>query len=306
MWTERLLGTSFEGLYYGHRLTGDSKYLYAFDQMFETAYRHITGDSAALAEINPGIAVAFPPQNCFIHTAAQHAEGNDDQPWCSIWMSELMIDALLRYEEQTGDTRASDVFVRLARYLRDVGSSYFTSGPLDDTFLHPSAPYDPGDGENTRRMVPLYGSGLGPDLVRQNFGEYDDVQHCTDATALTAAALRALKVHGGYDDNPIGPFPGEGASFLQLHHEFAACAAMTFDEQTRPRRDPRVWTSAQLAPGVGDPATFIRQNKIGYPIGNLAPQRKFSWWFNMSMLQFGLLKEAGIDVPALTPGLIQP
>jgi hypothetical protein len=31
-----------------------------------------------------------------------------------------------------------------------------------------------------------------------------------------------------------------------------------------------------------------------------------SWWFNMSMLQFGLLREAAITVPALTPGLIQP
>jgi hypothetical protein len=57
---------------------------------------------------------------------------------------------------------------------------------------------------------------------------------------------------------------------------------------------------------VASPATFIRQNKIGYPLGNLSPQRKVSWWFNMSMLQFGLLTEAGIAVPALTPGVIQP
>jgi hypothetical protein len=67
-----------------------------------------------------------------------------------------------------------------------------------------------------------------------------------------------------------------------------------------------VWTSSQLAPGLGDPATFIRQNKIGWPIGNLSPQRKLSWWFNMSMLQFGLLNDAGITVPVLTPGVIQP
>jgi hypothetical protein len=309
IWTERLLGTSFEGLYYGHRLTGQSKYLYAFDQMFDTAYRHITGDATALAAINPGIPVAFPPQNCFIHTAEQHSEGNGDQPWCSIWMSELTIDALLRYEEQTGDARASEVFVRLARYLRDVGSAYFNSGNdnnLDDTFMNPSIPYDAAAGENIRRLVPLYGSGLGPDLVRRNFGEYEDFLHCTDATALTAVALRALKVHGGYDENPIGPFASEGASILQLHHEFAACAKLTFVGDTRSRRDPRVWTSAQLAPGVGNPATFIRQNKIGYPVGNLSPQRKLSWWFNMSMLQFGLLTEAGITVPVLTPGIIQP
>jgi hypothetical protein len=306
LWTERLLGTSFEGLYYGHRLTGDPKYLFAFGELFETAYRHITGDAATLAEINPGIPVSFPPQNCFIHTAEQHAEGNAAAPWCSSWMSELIIDALLRYEEQTGDARPGEVFVRLARFLRDVGSSYFRGNPLDDYFLQPSIPYDPTDIENPRLLVPLYGSGLGPDLVRRNYGDYNDFEHCTDATALTAAALRALKAQGGYDQNPIGPFASEGASFLQLHHEFAACAAATFAYQTRTRRDPRVWSSADLAPGLADPPTFIRDNKIGYPVHNIAPQRKLSWWFNMSMLQFGLLTEAGITVPALMPGFIQP
>lgn len=311
LWTERLLGTSFEGLYYGHRLTGDSKYLYAFYQMFETAYRHITGDDATVAGINPGIPVALPAQNCFVHTAWQHSEAassQDPDPWCSTWMSELMIDALLRYEDQTGDARVGEVFVRLARDLRDVGSAYFDGGSsnLGDDFLHPSIPYDPSEGENARRLVPLYGSGLGPDLVRRNFDDYDDFQHCTDATALTAVALRALKAQGRYDQNPVGPFASEGASFLQLHHEFASCAARTFLEQWRSRRDPRVWTSNQLAPGVASPDTFIRQNKIGYPLGNLSPQRKVSWWFNMSMLQFGLLTEAGIAVPALTPGVIQP
>jgi hypothetical protein len=37
-----------------------------------------------------------------------------------------------------------------------------------------------------------------------------------------------------------------------------------------------------------------------------SPQRKLSWWFNMSMLQYGALAEAGIAVPALQPGVIQP
>ena len=155
-------------------------------------------------------------------------------------------------------------------------------------------------------LVPLYGSGLGPDLRRQNFGEYDDFEHCTDATALTAAAMRALRAQGLFDRNPIGPFPSEGASFLQLHHEFAFCAATNFGWDSRPRRDPRVWTSDQLADGLANPARFISDSRIGYPPHQLSPQRKLSWWFNTSMLQFGLLNEAGIQIPALTPGLIQP
>ena len=306
LWTERLLGTSLEGLYYGHRLTGDKKYLSAFGEMFETAYKHISGNAAALNQINPGIAVPFPPQNCFIHTAEQHDEGNPDQPWCSIWMSELTIDVLLRYQEQTGDTRPDEMFVRLARFLRDVGSSYFNGNPVDDYFMRPSIRYNAADGDDARRLVPLYGSGLGPSLARQNFGDYDDFEHCSDATALTAVALRALKAQGGYDKNPIGPFVSEGASILQLHHELASCASRTFVEQTRSRRDPRVWRSADLAAGLANPAKFIQDNRIGFPVHNLAPQRKFSWWFNMSMLQFGLLTEAGIQVPVLTPGVIQP
>jgi hypothetical protein len=117
LWTERLLGTSLEGLYYGHRLTGDATYLAAFKEMLDTAYRHITGDAAALAIINPGVG-PFPPQSCFIHSALQHSEGSATDPWCSIWMSELTIDSLLQYQAQTGDVRVDEIFVRLVRSPR--------------------------------------------------------------------------------------------------------------------------------------------------------------------------------------------
>jgi hypothetical protein len=306
LWTERLLGTSLEGLYYGARLTGEVKYVNQFSKMFETAYRHITGDAATLAAINPGLARPLPPQNCFVHTAEQQAEGTADQPWCSTWMSELTIDALLKYQELTGDDRVDEVFIRLARFLRDVGTSYMKGDILRDTFLAPSVCDSPSDGEGRRMLVPLYGSGIAADGTRQAFGEYSDYEHCSDATALTAAALRALKHQGTYDKNAIGPFKSEGASLLQLHHELSSCAARTFDMQTRPRRDPAVWTSKDLAAGLSDPAAFIRTQKIGYPKFNASPQRKYSWWFNVSMLQFGLLAEAGIEIPALSPGAIQP
>jgi hypothetical protein len=54
------------------------------------------------------------------------------------------------------------------------------------------------------------------------------------------------------------------------------------------------------------PAAFIRANKIGYPSHAVSPQRKLGWWFNTSLLQFGLLRQANISIPQLTPGLIQP
>ena len=92
----------------------------------------------------------------------------------------------------------------------------------------------------------------------------------------------------------MGPFASEGESFLALHHEFAACARQTFQSDSRPRRDPAVWTSAELAGGASDPSAFIAQNLIGYPRYPSSPQRMLSWWFNTSMLQFGMLADAGV------------
>jgi hypothetical protein len=306
LWTERLLGTSLEGLYYGHRLTGEAQYLTAFREMIDTATKHITGDAAALAAINPGVG-PFPPQSCFIHSAAQQAEGDGADPWCSTWMSELTIDSLLQYQAQTNDPRVDEIFVRLVRFLRDVGSQYITSDVQDDTFLHPRACYGAKASGGLRRLAPLYGSGLDATGARHNFGQPDDTEHCADATALTAAGIRALVRQGKFAAAAaLGPFTTEGESFVALHHEMAACARATFDGDTRLRRDPASWTSAQLASGVADPATFIADNLIGYPKYPTSPQRKLSWWFNSSMLQFGLLSDAGIKVPALTPGRVQP
>jgi hypothetical protein len=308
LWTERLLGTSLEGLYYGHRLTGEAQYLTAFREMLDTATRHITGDAAALAAINPGVG-PFPPQSCFIHSAAQQAEGSGADPWCSTWMSELTIDSLLQYQAQTNDPRVDEIFVRLVRFLRDVGSQYISSDVQDDTFLHPKVCYDAKASSGLRRLAPLYGSGLDGTGKRRNFGLPDDVEHCADATALTAAGIRALVRQGKFDaagGAALAPFKSEGESFVALHHELAACARATFDGDSRLRRDPASWTSAQLAAGVADPATFIANNLIGYPKYPTSPQRKLSWWFNSSMLQFGLLAEAGIKVPALSPGRVQP
>jgi hypothetical protein len=313
LWTERLLGTSLEGLYYGFRLTNNTAYLAAFKEVVTTAYRHITTtDQAELAAItkDPN-APPFPPQNCFVHNALQASEGSRSEPWCSGWMSELVVDSLLAYQEQTNDPRVDEVFIRLARFLRDVGSSYLaSSGRQDDTFLAPAVCFDPALGATTRarRLIPLYGSGLYADGSRHNAGEYSDYEHCPDATALTAAALRALVRQGKFDrGGPIGPFASEGASLVQLHHEFAFCAQTAFLVRNATQyHDPSVWTSTKLAAGASDPAAFIAKWGIGFPSYVTSPQRKLSWWFNTSMLQFGLLKDAGIKVPALRPGVVQP
>lgn len=302
LWTERLLGTSLEGLYYGHLLTGERRYLAAFEALFDTAYRHVTGDARELERINPG--AGFPPQNCFVHNAEQQGEGDARDPWCSGWMSVLVVDPLLRYQEQTGDPRVDEVFIRLTRFLRDTGTSYFGRDPLDDTFLAPSICDDPADAYDRRKLVPIYGAGIGRDGRRRRFAEFEDAQHCPDVTAITAAGIRALRRRGGFDANPVGPFRSEGESFLQLHEELSSCAARVFREQTRPKRDPGAWTAAELEPGLADPAKFIADNKIGFPSHALSPARRVSWWFNESLEQFALLQDAGIRIDSLHPGRI--
>src|SRR5262249_9174216 len=155
---ERLLAASLEGLYYGHLLTGDAGYLRAAEAMVATAHRHVTGGRAALAAINPR-AIAVPPQDCFVHTAQQAAQGDADPPRCSGWMPALLLDPLLAYQGQTGDPRVDEILVRLARFLRDTGTSYLKGDLRADSFLRPSVAYDPReDVERRRILVPLYGA----------------------------------------------------------------------------------------------------------------------------------------------------
>ncbi|MBI4508374.1 MAG: hypothetical protein HY698_01980 [Deltaproteobacteria bacterium] len=302
LWTERLLGASLEGLWYGFRFTGNKDYLTAFKEVFDTAFRHVSGGQDVLGLINPG--VKFPPQNCFIHNALQQSEGEASRPWCSPWMSVLLADSLLRYQEISGDPRVDEVFVRLSRYLRDVGTTYFVRDVLGDTFLSPTACDDTRRGPR-RRLVAFYGAALDEKGARHQVGGWDDLEHCADVTALTAAALRALKRRGEYDKNPIGPFKSEGESILQLHHELASCAERHFQYHVREKRDPRTWTSRELEEGASNPLEFIAKKRIGFPSHNVSPLRKLSWWFNTSLLQFGLLKEAQVFVPTLEPGRVQ-
>jgi hypothetical protein len=303
LWTERLLGTSLEAMIYGYLLTSEPKYLQAFRELLATAYRHISGDAAVLAQINPGF--SFPPQNCFVHSAAQQAEGDAKDPWCSGWMIDLLVDPLLRYQELANDPRVDEIFVRLTRFLRDVGTTYFHKDPLKDHFLSPSVCDDPADRDDRRQLVPSYGSGVAPDGTPRTFGEFEDYLHCPDATAITAAGIRALKRQGKFDVRPIGPFPTEGASFLQLHHELSFCAERALAGEYRPMRDPSRWSASALVPGLADPAKFIRDQKIGWPVYALTPQRRLSWWFNTSMEQFSLLAEAGVEIRQILPGAVR-
>jgi hypothetical protein len=304
LWTERNLAAALEGLLYGHRLTGKVEYLNTLKQMITTAHAHVTGSAAVLAQINPG--ASFPPQNCFIHNGLQQAEEGASDPWCSPWMTALMVEPLSEYRAQTQDSRVDEIFIRLGRFLRDLGTSYFTKDLHNDSFLSPSVCDVASAGENRRRLVPLYGVGINASGQKQSFGEWSDFEHCSDTAALMAAATAALHRSGKAGANPVGPFANEGASFVAVHHELLSCAQRTFDQNHRAKRDPANWTSGELSAGSSSPSAFIDGNKIGYPSYHIAPPRKLSWWFNGAMLQFGLLAQENLSVAQLVTATIQP
>jgi hypothetical protein len=307
LWTERLLAVDLESMVYGLLMFGDGRYAQAYMDLFNTAFRHVTTKDPR--ELQAITKVNFPPQDCFVHSAEQHGEGDPQHPWCSGWMSELLVDPLLRWQELTGEPRVDEVFVRLARALRDRGTNYFLGDPQGDTFLQPKVCFDPNV-DDPRMLVPLYGFGVYPNGSRKTFGEWADFEHCADATVLTAAAIRSLKRQKKWDGPGVGPFKTEGASFIALHEELSACARRAFKMWSRPGRDPQKVEGRALEEGFAfglapNQAEWLEKQKIGYPIHESAPTRKISWWFNGSLAQYRLLEEAGVDFPTLNPGVLQ-
>ncbi len=314
LWTERLLAASLEGQVYGFMLTGERRFLESARALVATALKHITTTDAA--ELRAITKTEFPPQSCFVHNALQQAEGNADEPWCSSWMAELVVDPLMRYREVTGDARVDEVFVRLARSMRDAGTMYFKDNPLGDAFLSPSRPFVMDD--EPRLLAPLYGYGITKEGRRKPSGEWSDFEHCPDATAVTAAALLALRRSGQYDKPPVpasaayrvdlSRFATEGESILALHHELAFCAKETLARARRPGRDPdRVAPDVlakAAAAGAGADAVLDAQ-KIGWPVDGVVPMRKLSWWFNTSISELAWLAEAKVAVPELRPGTVR-
>jgi hypothetical protein len=303
LFTERLIAASLEAAVYGFEATGDPRYWKAAKELFETTYKHITAASADA--VNAIVYHPFPPQDCLIHSSMQH-EGNLNEPWCSGWMIALLAEPLLRYEELTGDRRADEVFVRLARFLRDRGTNYFRGDPLKDSFLAPAMCFDRSKPEGQVRFLSvLYGAGLRPDGTRYIASDWADFDHCPDVTLITAAALRALKRSGGWDRPAPAPFADEGTSILALHHELAYCAFNAFRYYIREHRDPKTWSSRELAEGHGKPG-WVEKNKIGWPTFDVSPLRKYGWWFNGSLEGWAILREAGLDFSTLRPGAVQP
>ncbi|HRK01073.1 MAG TPA: right-handed parallel beta-helix repeat-containing protein, partial [Oligoflexia bacterium] len=322
LWTERLLGASLEGMIYGFLMTNNQNYLNRAKDIVNSAYTHVSTQNQT--ELNALSGGNFPPQNCFIHSQAKHGEGGtNSNPWCSGWMIELVLDPLLLFQNITGDSRVDEIFVRYGRFMREVGAIY-TVHDQDDGYERPqlnttltnagTTCYDPAQGFLARKYMPAYGAGLsygsGGALVRTVFSEGYDYEHCTDATALMSAAIRAL-VRRGEFNNPynVGPFQTEGQTFVAMLHEFANCADLTFQNATRLRRNPNnshwsVNNGANLAPAVGNPGWF-NTNRIGYQQYSSNPQRKFSWWFNSSMNDFKLIGDTGINLDTVRAGFVQ-
>lgn len=322
LWTERLLGVSVEGLVYGFLITGDSRYFQLATKIISSAYTHITTNDINVLNTIIQSNLNFPPQNCFIHSAAQADEGNYTDPWCSGWMNELLIDPLLRYQALTDDNRVDEIFIRLVRFMRDTAANYFQGDVLvNESFLNPSKCFDPSNTDNPRILIPSYGAGINAAGTTIKSTEYDDYQHCADASGLTAAGLRALVRTQKFNAKGVGPFVTEGESFLALHHEFTFCAQYAFNDSKRPNRNPTLWDASKTSQAINDykvqnsgfvysdsgwQQKFFNANLIGFLVNGTSPMRKLSWWFNSMLLQPQLIKESGLSISTLYPGQVQP
>jgi hypothetical protein len=89
LWTERLLAHALESLVYGYKLTGEAELLAGARELFETSWKHLTAaDAEAISAI---IGHAFPPQPCLVHASGQHEGWPPAEPYCSPWMSALLV-----------------------------------------------------------------------------------------------------------------------------------------------------------------------------------------------------------------------
>jgi hypothetical protein len=184
-WTERLLAHALESLVW-LSLDRRCRACLARD-LFEAAWRTSRHPTPRVKAITGH---AFAPQPCFVHASGQHEGWPPGEPFCSPWMSSLLVDPLLRYQAITGDSRVDEVFLRLGRYLRDTATTYFHGNPLGDTFFTPRRCYNkPRRDNRCERLSPPAGrpGRLTGAVTSAATGTTSD--HCADVTALSAAAL---------------------------------------------------------------------------------------------------------------------
>jgi hypothetical protein len=193
-WTERNLGLGLLNAVAAYEMWGDQRLLARARAIFE----------AAVAMQNAPPAGA-PNEGCMVHTGRQH--GEKVEGWiCSVWMSSLMVDAMLRYYLVTADPRAPASIEKLADFVVKTGTYRLrphANEPSDLTF-----PYYLVSSQ-TRAQVEA--------------DPWTDRQHALDSALILAAA--------DYFSRQAGrPKP----EYRRLLQELLATARWNFDKHYRP------------------------------------------------------------------------
>jgi hypothetical protein len=171
--------------------------------------------------------------------------------------------------------------------------------------------HDPAT-KNPTRVVPMYGAARRLDGSRNDGAEYSDHEHVPDTTGLTAASWRAFALRP-FTIGPIGPFATEVDCAAALHEEYSASAKHSLSVRDLTiYRDPSCppgsyHSQGRLAGAYAKPdqgAAYVNTYKLGAPRWYIYPERKLSWWFNSSILQFGLLHAAGLDASQARQGWV--
>jgi len=146
---------------------------------------------------------------CFIHTAYSAGEGDENQFYCSPWMTTLLLYAMQRYDMISPDERIAQSAVRMADFTLRLGSR------IDDEWLH---------GENLpyRNMrIPYY-------LV-SSFGVNENDPWTDKEHAIDAAKIMAL---GAYYARQLKDARAE--EFQRIAYDFVKSARANFETWIRP------------------------------------------------------------------------
>jgi hypothetical protein len=193
-WTERHLGMSLLNAVTAYEMWGDQRLLARARAIFEAA-------AAMQGSPPPGA----PHDGCLVHTGRQH--GEKVEGWiCSVWMTSLAVDAMLRYYLVSADSRVPASIEKFADFVVKTGTYR----------LRPHA-NEPSD-----LTFPYY---LVSSQVRER-AEADpwaDRQHALDSALILAAADYFTRQAGR-------PKP----EYRRLLQELLATARWNFDKHHRP------------------------------------------------------------------------
>ena len=209
-WTERHAAFKLLGYVTGFELLGDPAIAQKARTTFDTYLNH---------QNNP--VAGAPNTGMLMHTSASHGEG-DGEFIASPWMTTLLVDAVERYYEHSGDARVGGFVIRIADGMNRINESMYYASDWESP---------------TPVLVPYYLAGPNLTAAQHDQDSYSDVEHAVDVSKIFALA---------YFFSGTGGSPN--AVYLGRFNELSDTARQVFDYWHRPGGPASGLTEYRLSP----------------------------------------------------------